>query len=139
VFHKFVMIMVLCMVAVSLLVGCGSSAQPVSVDADPKETVQGFYDWYLGDRSGPPKDARESGYLHSDLVARIDEMMESPVPVDMISFVCAQDIPDYVEVVSSDVQGENAEVLVKTSFGGNVRLFLWADQDNWRIIDVKCE
>lgn len=123
----------------ALLANCGSSGQADLPGANPEDAAVGFYHWYLGERSGPPKDARESAYLHPELVQRIDEMMESPVPMDQISFVCAQDFPDSVEVVSSNVRDETATVQVRTSFGSNVRLGLQAYEGEWRIIDVKCE
>ena len=127
------------LVLIFLLVGCGSTDQVSVPDADPGDVVREFFDWYLGDRSGPPKDPRESDFLAETLVTRIDEMMESSVPVDQVSFVCAQDFPDTVEVVSSEIDGENAEVLVRTSFGTNVRLMLQPIEGQWRIYDVKCE
>jgi len=132
-------VMLLVVILVLLLVGCGSPAQGNLPEGNPGDTVKAFYDWYLGDLSGPPKDARESGFLHPELVQRIDEMMESPVPIDQVSFVCAQDFPNSVEVVSSEIKGDTAEVLVRTSFGGNVRLIMRVDQGEWRIHDVKCE
>lgn len=127
------------LVLISMLAACGSQ-NPVSLpDQDPGEVVQAFYDWYLGDRSGPPKDARESGFLADELVAQITENLESPVPVDQINFVCAQDFPEFVEVVSSEVSGEEAEVHAETSFGTNIRFDLQAVDGQWRIVDVNCE
>lgn len=132
-------VIILVVILVFFLPSCSPQAHGDLPVGDPGDTVKAFYDWYLGDLSGPPKDARESSYLHPELVQRINELMESPVPVDMVSFVCAQDFPNSVEVVSSEIKGDTAEVLVRTSFSGNVRLILRADQGEWRIQDVKCE
>lgn len=129
----------LSLVLIFLLMGCGSGDQVGLPSEDPGEVAKEFYDWYLGDRSGPPKDPRESVYLAESLIDRLDEMMESTMPSDQISFVCAQDFPDTIEVVSSKIDGERAEVLVRTSFGTNLRLMMEPEDGQWRIYDVKCE
>lgn len=136
--QKFSIFILSRLVMITMLVACGSSSPKDLPATGPDEVVGSFYNWYLGEKSGPPKDARESSLLSSGLVERLDKMLESPVPSDMINFVCAQDFPDSIKILSSEIDGENAAVLVESSFGGTIQIDLLIEGGEWRIADVSC-
>ncbi|MBN1667577.1 MAG: DUF3828 domain-containing protein [Anaerolineales bacterium] len=132
----------LCLILLSTLVltACGNAAPAGDLPETPPETVvQDFYAWYLGERSAGPKDLHDSSAISAGLLARYDEARQSAQPGNMVSLVCAQDFPDNITVIDTQVNGERATVTVTSSFGNTIELTLLVADGTWQIDDVTCK
>jgi hypothetical protein len=137
---KFITRLFFCLLSFAfILSACSSGASAAQPGQPPQDVVEEFYSWYLGDPSAPPKDPRQSPLLSPDLLRRLEEMYTSPVPTDIISFVCAQDIPQILEVTPVETGTETAQVDAKTSFGGTVNFHLKVIDGKWLIDSLSCK
>jgi hypothetical protein len=116
--------------------------------ATPEEAVEDFYTWYLGyigaeaEPRNPLVDRayRAAPYLSPSLVARIDRMVEESDGLRYDPFLCAQDVPDWVNAVSSYDNGARPVVLAESSFSGHyISLDLTrANFNQWAISSITC-
>ncbi len=120
----------------------------------PEEVVQAFYDWYLAyfrdpvthEFRNPIGEAvyRTSVYLSADFVQRLDDLIASNqdkygfMPAD--PFICAQDIPEYIQVEDTTVvSGREAHFVVGSSFPNHhFTVDLLQIDGEWRIDDIHC-
>lgn len=94
----------------------------------PDEVVKTFYTWYIDSWHVPnrehiaPDAYKQTGYLTEELIQEIDqaveEMRKQGPGFDPILY--AQDVPQHVRVEQTDVQGEQATVLLSSSFQGHL-------------------
>jgi hypothetical protein len=115
---------------------------------DPKDQVQGFYTWYLGQfvtdsqafRS-PLADRlyRDSGYLTPSLIHKIDELLDGFSAIGYDPFLCTQDIPTQIHVDGFFINEGIANVVVHTDLLGHYfSLDLKSKGSGWFIDDVIC-
>lgn len=121
-----------------------------TVERDPVGLVKNFYLVYLSyndwDGEGEPPNFVVDGtyrvidFLTNEYVAEIDAMVldpNNPLPADPL--ICAQDVPERIDVVDADIDKDQAVVEVETSFANHrfaVELVL-VDEE-WRISGVTC-
>jgi hypothetical protein len=131
------------------LAACGPAPEAVAGAAGPEAVVEEYYAWYLdyiGDRASgefrnPLVDRayRDSELLTPAFVVSVDELLESFDRSAYDPFLCAQDIPESISVSEATVSGEEASVVVETSFAGHsfeVELEMMGGE--WLISDVVC-
>jgi hypothetical protein len=113
------------------LLSTGENSMEVSgaaVDSTPEAVVREFYAEYLdyigrddtsGEFRNPLVDRayREMSGLHPQFVQHIDTLLDGGFRAD--PFLCAQDIPQFVSVVSVEREGDRALVLLEDSFPGH--------------------
>ena len=136
-------------VAALALTACGPAPEAAAETAGPEATVEEFYAWYLetiGDRASgefrnPLVDGayRDSELLTPALVASVDELLASFDRAAYDPFLCAQDIPESVSVGEVAVSGQEASVMVETSFAGHsFEVELEMVEGEWLISEVIC-
>lgn len=114
----------------------------------PGEVAKTFYTWYIESWHSPdraqlaPNAYEQTGYLTDELVQKLDrtrEEMESSGSGGVDLILCAQDIPQHVRVEQVDAQGEQATVLLSSSFEGH-RLEIDLQQIGgiWKIAGIRC-
>jgi hypothetical protein len=119
----------------------------------PSDVVRSFYDWYLeyigdpasGEMHNPLVDQayRSCGYLTNDFVVEVDALIQRNhdkygfIPSD--PFLCAQDIPEYVEVGDQPRTGSQASVVVSSNFSNHTFIVeLEQVNDEWKICNIHC-
>lgn len=139
------LILVLVLVAVSVA-GCG--APKAGPEQDATAVVEGFYAEYLGyigqgRASGEFRNPmvnrayREMPGLAPAFVEELDALVEKGLMADPI--LCAQDVPEFVEVASVKEEGSRAVVTLSDSFPSHM---LTVDLDRsgaeWLITGIRC-
>ena len=110
----------------------------------PEGAVEGFYGWYLwyARKAGNPlADGayRSSEYLSEAFVQQVDEIIASFDKGGYDPFLCAQDVPESFTLVEAAVSGDQASVVVQTSFEGHAFTVELSEADGrWAISDVVC-
>ncbi len=115
----------------------------------PGRVVTRFYEWYLrcfgdpgsGKTDNPLVDGayRTNRYLSQEFIHRVDETVGSFSQGGYDPFLCAQDVPESFTVDPPIVQGNEASVVVRTSFPENTfAVHLVRVDAHWRIADVSC-
>jgi hypothetical protein len=136
-------------VAALVLTACGPAPEAAAEAAGPEGVVEQFYREYLdyiGDRSSgefrnPLVDRayRDSELLTPAFVASVDELLASFDRGGYDPFLCAQDIPESVSVSEVTVSGDEASVMVETSFPGHgFEVELAMVEGEWLISGVVC-
>lgn len=125
-----------------LVVGCGpATANPElsgGAASPPEQVVEDFYVWFLElGPNGELNDFRESPLISSAGMSAIEETLAGGLGANPI--VCAQDIPESVEVGKASVSGDQAEVLVESSFGNSIAVTLELVGEQWFISDFSCQ
>jgi hypothetical protein len=105
----------------------------------PEEVVQGFYNWYLRYEGHVLVDCahRTNTDLSESYVAQLDEMIDRGIRADPI--LCAQDIPNSVNVGEATISGSRASVPVTTSFGTKLAVDLNLVEGAWFIQNIRCQ
>ena len=128
----------------ALLSGCGPAPEPVNAspaDATPEEVVESFYTWYVDYPGNPMVEGayRSSEYLDEAFVQKVDGIIASFDRGGYDPFLCAQDIPASFTVEDAVVSGDEARVVVRTSFEGHsFTVVLRPVNEQWEISDVLC-
>lgn len=135
--------------------GCGSkiqagdSAQPKPT-ASPSQISEAFYAWYLDYLGDPASNTfrspladrayRDSKYLTPSFIEHVDEILASfEGRGGYDPFLCAQDIPEEIKADSIFWQGEEASVLMRTSFPNHyMTVDLEKNGDAWQIGNIVC-
>ena len=116
----------------------------------PAETVEAFYDWYLGyidyDRdagtfNNPLVDRayRDAPYLAPDFIDEVDALLDSFTGGGYDPFLCAQDFPESVTVAGSMALDVAAVVLVETGFVNHaLTVDLELVDEAWMITAIHC-
>ena len=125
------------------LSGCGAAKAPVTAtpDGGPQAAVEAFYNWYINYPGNPLVDDahRDSPHLTGDLLQRVDQVRASFTHGAYDPILCAQDIPNRIDVKAVSITGEVATVAVETDLGGHaLTLTLKRIDGAWRIDDTGC-
>ena len=123
---------------------CGAPAATM-----PEQAVEGFYGWYLeyvgvqgsGQMRNPLADGayRSSPYLTPGAIQKVDRIVASFDKGGYDPFLCAQDVPASYALDQVVVSGEEASVVVHTSFEGHTfTVELQQVGGRWAISDVLC-
>jgi hypothetical protein len=126
---------------------CGETITPVGV-------VEDFYDWYLYEarmepatqtRRNPLMDGTYQAYplLSENLVTTVADIVTSG-EMHADPLLCAQDIPQYVDVDILAEQDDRAEVLVRAHFAGNphpayLTAVLTQSTGQWLLDEIQCD
>jgi hypothetical protein len=118
--------------------------------ATPEEVTQDFYTWYL-EYFGDPgagtfrspladKSYQNSEYLTPSFVGHIDEVLAGfGNQGGYDPFLCAQDIPQEVLADGTFWHGEQASVLLRTSFPNHfMTVDLYKNRWTWQIGNITC-
>lgn len=131
-----------------MLVGCTVAEAAQAPANTPAEVVEEFYAGYLayigmdretGDLRNPLAERayRDMQGLAPAYVERVDAMLEEGLHAD--PFLCAQDIPTFVEVVAVEQEGGLAVVTLRDSFVDHVlEVELSSSSGEWLITRVSC-
>jgi hypothetical protein len=110
----------------------------------PEKTVRDFYKEWT-DYEGNPMMAgvhRGSVYLSSDYARKVDGIIDSFDGGGFDPVLCAQDIPERIDFISTEINGDNAVVTIEEFFSGNaktVKISLVNSGKGWVISDIACE
>lgn len=108
---------------------------------DAGEVVAGFYQWYLDYEGSPLAEGayRDHPVISPEFAQAVQDRLDSFESGGYDPILCAQDLPDAVEIGTITISGDSAEVMVTTSFSGhNFRVLLAAQDQGWQITDVVC-
>lgn len=129
----------LLVVLVIAISACSSDASGSGADlpaTPPEQVVADFYQAYLA--TWPPQPTNEIKAFSPDFAKRMDDESKSGHMV-VIPFICAQDFPSSMDVASTQVEGTQATVMVKSSFGGTIELTLKVIGGEWKIDNAQCK
>jgi hypothetical protein len=115
----------------------------------PDQVVMGYYSWYLdyirsdteGEFHNPLVELayQDSRLLTKDFISRIDRIVEGDQGIHYDPFLCAQDVPEAIDVISSFQSDDVATVVVKSSFYGHIyTVDLEKRWGQWKISEVNC-
>ncbi len=134
-----------------VLGACGNTAsiseaatqRPAEAEStrSPAEIVDGFYDWYLTYEGNVLVDrayqTREE--LEAEFISNIDALLDSFEKGGYDPFLCAQDIPETLEIESLKVTDNTAEATMSSSFGHHFLIALRQGDSGWQIAEIKCQ
>jgi hypothetical protein len=138
------------LLASTLLSGC---AQPLPAKGQPaltpkpeaaQETVERFYHWYLGYPGNVVAEEayRASEYLTPQAVEQVDQIISSFTMGGYDPFLCAQDVPERVEVVDVTVTDDAAQVVAHGVWNAgsrsDIHLTLRPVDGAWQIDHIAC-
>ena len=120
------------------LTGCAQG--PTQAAVAPEAVTEAFYTWYLAYEGNPMADKayQESAYLSAAMVTKADEIIASFDKGAYDVFLCAQDIPIFIEVGEAEIEGDTAHLTVGTSFGAAIDVTLGRTNGEWKISDIVC-
>ena len=138
---------------VSLSACSAPAAEAAGSAAGPETVVESFYGWAIDYQGFDPETGQFNNYLVDGSYAERPEL--APEMIEHIQSVlasfegspgggydpilCAQDVPQSITVGEAQVQGNEARVLVETSFEGHsFTVKLQQTDGTWQIIDVLC-
>jgi len=120
-------------------VRCGAAPTAMA----PEQVVRAFYDLYLGSAAQGSLlgrgSYRDMPYLSPEFIEKVERLVASFDKGGYDPFLCAQDVPGEVAVDQAVVSGDQASVVVKSTFPGHsltVKLERRAGQ--WWIVDIVC-
>jgi hypothetical protein len=130
-------------------VACGGqeSAFPMPegpIPVTPEGPVAGFYSWYIWyarNVGNPLADGvyRSSEYLTEEFVQKVDGIISSFDKGGYDPFLCAQDVPESFTVADAVMSGDQASLVVHTSFEGHAFTVEVSEMNGrWAISDVIC-
>jgi hypothetical protein len=111
----------------------------------PEGAVAGFYSWYLwyarnGGNVLADEVYRQSEYLTEEFVQEVGETVASFEKGGYDPFLCAQDVPESFSMDTPIVSGDEASLVVRTSFEGHAfTVELQETEGRWAISGVVCE
>ncbi len=121
----------------------GCSILNPSPKLGPAEVTEKFYRWYLGYPGNSLADRRyqESEYLSSELIDKVDLMLQADIPGRGDPFLLAQDIPEFYQVEGETILDDRAEVGVFFFWSGNPdpsqrTVELQLIQGDWKITSI---
>ena len=120
-----------------------------AVGLSPDQVVAEYYRWYLDYiRSDPKGDFhnplielayQDSRLLTKELINRIDQIVEGDQGINYDPFLCAQDVPESIDVISSFQSDDNVTVVVQSSFYRHIyTVDLVKRWGQWKIMEVNC-
>jgi hypothetical protein len=114
----------------------------------PDEVTAKFYSWYTGypastGGNSPLADRayRQSPYLTTDFIERVDGILTSFTDGGFDPFLCAQDVPERFEFDPATFSDDRAKVTARGVYsGGDSSFVVGLRQENgaWKIWDVTC-
>jgi hypothetical protein len=132
------------------LTACGSLSLPLNISAEAgaeeesEEVVESFYRWYLDYVSTTGNPLVDQAYHQNDMLSqamiqRVDEIIASFDQGGYDPFLCAQDVPESIEIVSSSTSDGTSLVNVMTSFGNRLEVELIVISGEWKIHKIQCD
>ncbi len=124
--------------------GSKSKQQSNVLKADPQETVESFYSWYLEYEGNPLSSGayKMSEELSPTLVEKIDQELDNMDKGGADPIICAQDKPDNLSTSLIDVRETKARVSVKLKFPSmekQIEVELIQENDQWLINEIVCK
>ncbi len=109
--------------------------------ADPKETVESFYNWYLQYEGNPLSSGayKTSDYLTDNFKNNIDQLLSSFDKGGYDPIVLAQDLPSGITVGNVLIDNGSAKVIVSLNFYGtqkNLDIKLYKVGEIWQIDSI---
>ncbi|MFH0891611.1 MAG: hypothetical protein V1867_02420 [Candidatus Falkowbacteria bacterium] len=110
----------------------------------PEKTVLDFYSVWAGYEGNPMVDRiyRESALLTPACVSKIDAVLDTSLAQGGFDPVlCAQDIPEGLNIVDSEISDNAAVVTVLEAFSGGDKIFdirLVKTNGEWKIDEIAC-
>jgi hypothetical protein len=108
---------------------------------DPAEVVNGFYDWYLTYEGNVLADrayqTREE--LEAEFISNVDALLDSFGKGGYDPFLCAQDIPETLEIGTLNITGDTAEATMNSSLGHHLFVALRHGDSGWQIAEIRCQ
>lgn len=101
----------------------------------PEKVVDSLYSEYL--QTWPAKPFNEISQLSPTFAESLSKKQQEGMFV--VPFICAQDFPEKMEVLSSTVDGDTAKVMVKSSFGNSIELTLKVIGGEWKVDNAVCQ
>ena len=145
------MLLLLVVVGCSSIVSAASDLTGSNADAEtPQEVVENFYTWlldYIGNRAegefhNPMVERayRDSNALSQSYIKELDRLMESDTPLGHDPLLCAQDVPQFVEIKEMAIEGDQAVAQMGSSFP-NHRFEVHLDkiEGTWKITSIVCK
>lgn len=123
----------------------GKSKQQSNVlKADPQETVESFYSWYLEYEGNPLSSGayKMSEELSPTLVEKIAQELDNMDKGSADPIICAQDKPDNFSTSLIEVREAEARVSVKLGFSTmekQIEIGLIQEDDQWLINEIVCK
>lgn len=119
--------------------GCGKGSSGATVNEAPSiapdHIVQDFYTWFL--EIGPEGEIRD--YHESELLSEEAKQALESASFSASPIVCAQDLPDSVTAESASISGDQASVVVMSSFGNSITVNLKLVDGQWMISNFQCK
>lgn len=106
----------------------------------PEELVESYYRWYLSapGRPGARKALKKRRLLSPAFISRLQAQLQTrEAQVDLL--FCSEQLPRSVSVQEVLIEGDRAEVLVRTDQDQLLRILLQSHKSDWRIVDVTCQ
>jgi hypothetical protein len=131
--------------AFAMMPAVPAMAQPAEM---PDRVTATFYEWYTGypasnGGNSPLADHayRQSPYLTTDFVERVDGILTSFTTGGFDPFLCAQDVPERFEFDPASISDGRAKVTARGVYSGGNSSFavgLRLENGAWKIWDVTC-
>lgn len=144
------LLLLLVVVGCSSIVSAASDLSGAKPDVEsPQEVVEGFYAWlldYIGNRAegefhNPMVERayRDSDALSQAYIKELDRLMESDTPLGHDPLLCAQDIPEFVEVNEIIIEEYQAVAQMGSSFPNHsFEVHLEQTEGTWKIANIVC-
>ncbi len=106
----------------------------------PEELVESYYRWYLSapGQPGARKALRKRRLLSPDFIRKLQAQLQTKETQFDLLF-CSQQLPESVSVQEVLIEGDRAEILLRTDQDQLLRILLQSHKSDWRIVDVICQ
>lgn len=136
-----------------LLIGVGLTAACAHVEATgitPDAVVKEFYDSYLEMVSDPTSEDFQNPLVNREyanfnalspaFIMQVDELLASFEFGGYDPFLCAQNIPEAIQIDEVQTIKDTAEITVSSSFGNHqFTVLMELMEGNWLINDIQCQ
>ena len=138
-------------ILLTLALGACSMGAPISEAAtqppveesisEPDDVVNGFYDWYLAYKGNvlAKRAYQTRAELTGDFISSVNDLLDSFDKGSYDPFLCAQDIPQFMEIETLTIDGEMAQATLVSSFDHHVLITLRDGGSGWQIDEITCQ
>lgn len=106
----------------------------------PEELVESYYRWYLNSpgQPGARKALKKRRLLSPAFIRKLQGQQGLGLgQIDLL--FCSEQLPGSVSVQEALMEGDRAEVLLRTDRDDLLRILLQSHKSAWRIVDVICQ